>query len=360
MGIEIRPNRLFVSGGSRLSRNASILWRELGSLLAEDDRLIVMTGGLDHKESAPEGQSSDRTITLGMEEVLKKRKVRIEDHIETYLSDVHATEGVVIPFRSGKVFSLDKLSQQSGCFKMVNECDVVITIEGEIGTRSVVDMALAVKRPILPLPFVDGDSPTDNNSSHRAWVEQRREILKWFRIEDETAEHLENTNLSDLTESELGHLAITIRDCLNRGFVQPCFVIMPFGKEYDPVYDDAIRLALERARFYPWRTDRQSPVGEVNPMIRTGIELCEFAIADTTGDRPNVMYELGMAHAFNKPVILLRQLNKSGRMPRVPFDFQSHQIIGYRLDDLGELLRRLTEAIGKIARGPALNSLDNR
>ncbi len=71
------------------------------------------------------------------------------------------------------------------------------------------------------------------------------------------------------------------------------------------------------------------------------------AIADTTGDRPNVMYELGMAHAENKPVILLRRTADDGTMPPVPFDFRTESIFRYT-DDLEELRRHLETIIAII------------
>jgi hypothetical protein len=55
------------------------------------------------------------------------------------------------------------------------------------------------------------------------------------------------------------------------------------------------------------------------------------------------MYELGMAHAAEKPVILLRQQASDGTIPTVPFDFQSESIIKYS-DNLADLWRSLTAA----------------
>jgi hypothetical protein len=59
------------------------------------------------------------------------------------------------------------------------------------------------------------------------------------------------------------------------------------------------------------------------------------------------MHELGMAHAAEKPVILLRQQASDGTIPTVPFDFQSESIIKYS-DNLADLRRSLTAAIAMI------------
>jgi hypothetical protein len=132
-----------------------------------------------------------------------------------------------------------------------------------------------------------------------------------------------------------------------RGFTQGCFVIMRFHKDSDPVFDEAIQPALSALGFQAWRTDRSVPTGDVVAAIRDGISHCFFAIADTTDDRPNVMYELGLAHATNRPVILLRRANADGTLPPAPFDFQTQSILPYT-HDLADLRRRLEDTIAGI------------
>lgn len=50
-------------------------------------------------------------------------------------------------------------------------------------------------------------------------------------------------------------------------------------------------------------------------------------LADLTGKNPNVFYELGLAHAAHKPVLLLTQT-----LDDVPFDLQSLRIITYDVE----------------------------
>ena len=47
-------------------------------------------------------------------------------------------------------------------------------------------------------------------------------------------------------------------------------------------------------------------------------------VADLTGSNPNVYYELGLAHAFRKRVILLTQ-----QVDDLPFDLRSYRVIPY-------------------------------
>jgi hypothetical protein len=95
------------------------------------------------------------------------------------------------------------------------------------------------------------------------------------------------------------------------------------------------------------RTDRLVFAGNVIEAIRDGLRHCYFVIADTSGDNPNVMYELGMAHAERKPAILLRRIGADGKLPKVPFDFQTESIIAYG-NDMDDLRRRLEAAIAVV------------
>ena len=54
------------------------------------------------------------------------------------------------------------------------------------------------------------------------------------------------------------------------------------------------------------------------------IQQAEVVIAEITSANPNVFYEVGYAHALNKPTILLAQ---RGAPP--PFDISSFQVIYY-------------------------------
>jgi len=338
MNNPIRPRRLFVSGASRLSQNAALLWRELGRLLAAEDGLVVITGGLQQRLDDPAALTADRAIVDGMSPVLHARGTAADEHIETVLPDAQHDWNKLIRFKEGRIRILQNRNAQSRRFSMVHAADVVISVEGEKGTRSVLDMALAIERPVLPLPCGGG-------ASKEVWDAQRDDILKWFQIGTGEAEVFERSTLAELNETQVRELAGRVHACLMRGFTQGCFVIMRFHEDSDPVFDEAIRPALETHGFQSWRTDRAVPTGDVVAAIRDGINHCYFAIVDTTDDRPNVMYELGLAHAAQKPVILLRRNNADGSMPRPPFDFQTQSIIKYG-DNLAELRRQLEAAIG--------------
>lgn len=137
-------------------------------------------------------------------------------------------------------------------------------------------------------------------------------------------------------------------DHLLRGFNARCFIIMPFDEVFDPIYEDVIVPALSAYGLLPLRTDREVVAGNLVETIRDGLRHCYFAIADITGDRPNVMYELGMAHAHQKPVILLRRVRTAMTNAAAPFDLRTESVLSYS-EDLVDLRRRLEACISVIS-----------
>lgn len=305
--------------------------------MAREDGLVVITGGLAGHVGEAGLRTADWSVVEGMLPVLAARGIPAEDRIETMLPDPKEDHNRLMRFKDGCVRVLERRTPQARRFSMVHSADVVISVEGNRGTRSVLDVALAIERPILPLPFGGG-------SSREAWDKHRKDIVSWFRLEPAEVEYLERIRLEHLEATELRDLANRAHAFLMRGLTQGCFVIMPFSKENDPVFDKAICPALAAHGYQPWRTDRSMSVGDVVEAIRDGINHCYFAIADTTKDRPNVMYELGLAHATGKPVLLLRRSDPDGTMPPPPFDFHTQCILPYT-EDMNDLRRRLEAAI---------------
>ena len=105
------------------------------------------------------------------------------------------------------------------------------------------------------------------------------------------------------------------------------FVIMPFDDDFQPVYQDVIKPPLESIGFGVSRADDIESQQNILRDIVEGINASDLVIADLSGNNPNVFYELGLAHALKKPVLLLTQ-----SIDQVPFDLQSYRIFEYNTD----------------------------
>jgi predicted Rossmann-fold nucleotide-binding protein len=340
MSSVLRPRRLLACGGSKLTDQAIALWDEVGRQLSKEEGLVLITGGLASRTDDPGSTTADLAIANGFEAGLQAGGIEINERIETYLPGPGLDVPKLKRFVKGKKRVLQNRNLQSRRFRMVFDADVVISIEGSSGTRSILDLALAIDRPVFPVPC-------GGKASFDTWNSVTDEIRKTFRLTEAEVETLDNTRLGSLGPEEICNLAHTVCACLMRGFTPQCFVIMPFHNEFDPVYTDAIEPALTRFGLKPVRTDRDIATGNLVEAIRYGIQHCYFAVADTTGDRANVMYELGMAHAQAKQVILLRRSGLKD-IDRTPFDLLTESVIFYALDNLKELQAQIESAVHKI------------
>ena len=66
-----------------------------------------------------------------------------------------------------------------------------------------------------------------------------------------------------------------------------------------------------------------------------------IVIANLNGRNPNVFYELGIAHALNKPTILIAHINTE-----VPFDLKNQYLVLYKNEN--ELKERLFDVLLKV------------
>ena len=102
------------------------------------------------------------------------------------------------------------------------------------------------------------------------------------------------------------------------------FVIMPFSEEMLDVFIFGIRWAADELGAVAERADDLEHNGEVIEEIRSAIQEYDVIVGDTTGGNPNVCYEVGYAHALERPTILIC---KKGE--KLPFDLQGTNHIMY-------------------------------
>lgn len=130
-----------------------------------------------------------------------------------------------------------------------------------------------------------------------------------------------------------------------------CFVIMPISdnESYDEghftrVYEYLIKPAVEIAGFIPVRADDIKKTNYIILDILKRLIESEMAICDLSSRNPNVLYELGIRQAFDKPVTFI----KDELTDRV-FDIQGFRDFEYnsslRIDGVEKERERLAEII---------------
>jgi len=90
------------------------------------------------------------------------------------------------------------------------------------------------------------------------------------------------------------------------------------------VYDHIFKPACERAGFDPLRADDVERTNHIVLDVLRRVIQADVVLCDLSGRNPNVLYELGIRQAFNKPVVLVRDASTE----RI-FDIQGLRDIEY-------------------------------
>lgn len=104
------------------------------------------------------------------------------------------------------------------------------------------------------------------------------------------------------------------------------FTIMKYEPDFDDLYNDVIKSQCDKMGLTAIRADECYTTNIVINDIISQISTASIIIADITMDNPNVFYEIGYAHALQKPTILLADVN---RRDRLPFDISGYRTIFY-------------------------------
>src|SRR5690606_31311793 len=108
-----------------------------------------------------------------------------------------------------------------------------------------------------------------------------------------------------------------------------CFVMMPFGAPLGDYYSKIYEPAIEKAGLKAVRADDDIfGTGKIIDQIWSGINAAKVLIAELTTRNANVFYELGLAHALKKPVVLVCSNEQD-----VPFDLKHIRVIYYDMHD---------------------------
>jgi nucleoside 2-deoxyribosyltransferase len=99
---------------------------------------------------------------------------------------------------------------------------------------------------------------------------------------------------------------------------------MQFGEPFDTLYKQVIQPGVSNLNLKVVRIDELAGPGIVFEDIQRNISEAKIIIAEITAPNQNVFYELGYAHALNKPTILLAQRGRD-----LPFDIRSYRVIFY-------------------------------
>jgi len=136
-----------------------------------------------------------------------------------------------------------------------------------------------------------------------------------------------------------------------------CFIISPIGEEgsavrahADDVMEFIIKPALAQYEIEPVRSDQMVESGTITEQMFREIVNADLCVVLLTGFNPNVFYELAVAQAAARPVVILIEKGQT-----LPFDVKDLRSIQYEMAPISRLVRgtfadRVSEMVGEIQR----------
>ncbi|MCY3766401.1 MAG: hypothetical protein OXH06_13375 [Gemmatimonadetes bacterium] len=107
------------------------------------------------------------------------------------------------------------------------------------------------------------------------------------------------------------------------------FVVMQFTPPFNELYTEVIKPVCAELGIVAHRADETFGPGIVIADIARQISEANIVIADVTPENANVYYEVGYAHAINKPTILIAE-----KKAELPFDVAPFRVLFYE-DSIG-------------------------
>lgn len=148
-------------------------------------------------------------------------------------------------------------------------------------------------------------------------------------LKSDGVEVLKHTLPFSLPRSQVGLFCLDRTDIEFKNYkiqkLKPkAFVVMQFSSQYNDVYFEVIKKICEEEKIDVLRIDEESGPGLIIQDITRAIYESKIIIADISPVNVNVFYEVGFAHALNKPTILIAE-----KETKLPFDVSSFRTLFY-------------------------------
>jgi hypothetical protein len=296
----------------------------LGRAIREHGGLVLVTGGFQGFEHCPES-STDWHVVSGF---LGAADPRGADMLETLLPDPALDQGNILRFSRGAVTVLHGRGSQARRFATVEHVDAFVTVNADNATQQMIELALALRKPVLPLPF-------SGTVEEECWQSKGdvAQFEKAFSLSPDDSAWLRQVRLEDPVDGVASRIVSFLTRCLRKR----CFIVMKYGDCNDAVYREAIEPAVIEAGYLPVRADEIAHIGDAVAALREEIHASDLVIALLDHASLNVAYEIGFAHALGKPVVLASSFHPEA----LPFDLRNWQVCTAPRDDLVALREKL-------------------
>jgi hypothetical protein len=313
----MRRVRVCVYGGTDLQGAPTGFISALAHKILDSMPAVIVTGGFLHSNKKPKAVSTDAAALEGARRYANERKLDLKDCYEAWIPEpsldsrpdvegaVRMTEadGITVRVMTGRTPLGRRLAMVAGV-------DIVVTISGKKHTEVVVEQALELGVPVLPIPDAGGDS--------RDLLVKYRERIAASFDPGALAQCLDAVSKAIVSAPEIAATAVV--KLIRTAKVGRCLVLLPYDKQHNDLYSSSIEPAVAR-HMIPVRLDRLPRSEAIYTSFADAIQSSSAVIADITLLNENVMYEVGYAHGCGlTPLIYTRD---AARLEQLPVYFRT-------------------------------------
>jgi hypothetical protein len=313
----MRPVRVCVYGGTDLQGTPVEFIKALAYEILISMPAMIVTGGFRHSNEKPRATSTDVSALMGARSYAEKHGIDLRNCYEAWLPDpgldsrpdikgavrLSEGDGISVQVMKGRTPLGRRLAMVAGV-------DIVVTISGKQHTEVVVEQALEVGVPVLPIPDAGGDS-------EELLEKYRNRIAAAF---DPGALDQCLEKVSRAIGSEPMKAAGAVVELIKTAKIGRCLILLPYDEIHDDIYDNEIRPAVEKhmSAVYLGKLPRSEAI---YTSFAEAIRSSSAVIADITSLNGNVMYEVGYAHGCGlMPLIYTRE---AARLEKLPVYFRT-------------------------------------
>ena len=293
----MRTKRICIYGGTDLTQAEAEFVEELSYQILKQLDAVIVTGGVKVNYKVPQGTvPADLAALNGARRFALERSEPVPTFFQAWIPDPgkktrSSIERMTADDIGGEPVEMRERSALGRRLAMVREVDLVVTISGKKHTETVLEQALEIGRPALPLPFTGGDSAD-------FWGSEFPTITKWFpALSADDFDSFRELQWHDVGSREA--IVNRVIQILGSARLDKCLVLMPYDSGQDKIYATVIQPAIEE-HMEPVRLDASHNSDEIRQNFSSALDGCRDIIADVTDGNVSVCYELGWAHALGR------------------------------------------------------------
>jgi len=258
------------------------LGSSLGQAIIENGH-IALNGGTDLPLHV------DKYVANGAKEICDIKNYQESERIIAVVRKGGTPHGI------GKILSASGDTENEKRMGLIQKADAIIVVGGSSGTKEYLALAEMVKKPIIPVPILEGAAQEYWNRYSKGLPDYLPDFLKTEDFED-----LNQVVQSDKTINDIAEVAV---DLAKKTFAESnyIFIAMPFGKKYNNTLRaieraiDMVNDEVDEVQYVCERIDKAQDVMKINEEIEKRIKKAKIIIADLSESSANVHYELGLA-----------------------------------------------------------------